>query len=71
MGISRFLIMFGLALLVVGLAWPLLSKLGLGRLPGDIVFKRRNITIHIPIMTSLVVTIVLTLMLGLLGLLGR
>lgn len=71
MGISRFLIMFGLAILIVGLAWPLLSKLGLGRLPGDIVIKRANVTIHIPIVTSLIVSIVLTLMLGLLGLLGR
>jgi len=71
MGISRFLIMFGLAILIVGAAWPLLSKLGLGRLPGDIVIKRGNATINIPIATSLVVSIVLTLMLGLLGLLGR
>ena len=71
MGISRFLIMFGLALLIVGLAWPMLSKLGLGRLPGDIAFKRGNVTIHIPIATSLIVSIVLTLMLGLLGLIGR
>src|SRR5262249_27637606 len=71
MGISRFLIMFGLSLLIVGLAWPLLSKFGLGRLPGDIVIKRGKATINIPIATSLVVSIVLTLMLGLLGLIGR
>jgi len=37
---SRFLILLGLVIVVLGLAWPLLSKLGLGRLPGDIVIER-------------------------------
>jgi len=37
MDVSSFLIGLGLVLLPVGFVWPLLSKLGLGRLPGDIV----------------------------------
>ena len=35
---ARFLIILGLILLVAGLLWPYVAKLGLGRLPGDIVF---------------------------------
>jgi hypothetical protein len=42
---ARFLIVLGLAILVVGLLWPYLSKLGLGRLPGDIVIERENGTV--------------------------
>ena len=41
---ARFLIMLGLVLLVAGLLWPLLSRVGLGRLPGDIVIERDNVT---------------------------
>ena len=37
---SRTLIIFGLVLLVAGVAWPLISRLGLGRLPGDIAIER-------------------------------
>ena len=39
---ARFLIVLGLSFCVVGLLWPYLSKLGLGRLPGDIVIERDN-----------------------------
>jgi hypothetical protein len=41
---ARFLIVLGLAILVVGLLWPYLTRLGLGRLPGDIVIERENVT---------------------------
>jgi hypothetical protein len=37
---NRALIIFGIALIVIGLLWPMISKLGLGRLPGDIVIER-------------------------------
>ncbi len=40
---SRLLIMFGLVLIAVGLLWPMITKLGLGRLPGDIVIERANL----------------------------
>ena len=39
---ARFLIVLGLAILLIGLLWPYLSKLGLGRLPGDIVIEREK-----------------------------
>ena len=59
---SRTLIVIGLVILAVGLLWPLLSKLGLGRLPGDIVIERENFRFYFPIVTSAVVSVVLTLL---------
>ena len=63
---SRFLIIAGSILVVVGLAWPWLSKLGLGRLPGDINIVREGYSFHFPIVTGLIVSIVLTVVLWLL-----
>jgi Protein of unknown function (DUF2905) len=54
---------FKLVIVVLGLAWPLLSKLGLDRLPGDIVIERENFTLYFPIVTSLLVSILLSLVL--------
>jgi hypothetical protein len=58
---ARFLIVLGLALLVAGLLWPLLSRIGLGRLPGDIVIERENMTFYFPLMTCLLLSVVLSL----------
>jgi Protein of unknown function (DUF2905). len=58
----RLLITLGIILVVVGLLWPWLSKLGLGRLPGDIVIERENSRIYFPLMTSLIVSLVLSLL---------
>ena len=63
MSISRLLIFFGLALVVVGLMWPLIAKLGLGRLPGDIVIERENFRLYIPLATSLLISVALSLIL--------
>jgi hypothetical protein len=57
----RFLIVLGLAILVVGLLWPYLSKLGLGRLPGDIVIERENGTVYVPLATCLLLSLLLSL----------
>ena len=57
---ARFLIVLGLAILVAGLLWPYLSRLGLGRLPGDIVIERENMTIYFPVMTCLLVSALLS-----------
>jgi hypothetical protein len=58
---ARFLIILGLAILLMGLLWPYLSRLGLGRLPGDIVIERGNMTLYIPIVTSLVLSVLISL----------
>jgi len=63
---SRFLIIAGIILVAVGVAWPWLSKLGLGRLPGDINIVREGYSFHFPIVTGLIVSIVLTVILWLL-----
>lgn len=60
---SRFLIILGIVLLAVGFLWPWLGKLGLGRLPGDIVIERENFRLYVPLMTSLVISVVLSLIL--------
>lgn len=60
MNISRLLIVFGLIILAAGLLWPLLSKLGLGQLPGDIVVRGKNYTFYFPIVTSIILSIVLS-----------
>jgi Protein of unknown function (DUF2905) len=57
----RFLIVLGLAILVAGLLWPYLSQIGLGRLPGDIVIERKNVTFYFPLMTCLLVSVLFSL----------
>jgi hypothetical protein len=64
---ARFLIVLGVVLVVVGLFWPLIQKLGLGRLPGDIIIERENVRIYLPIATSLLVGALLSLILWLLN----
>ena len=60
---DRFVV--GLLLLLVGLLWPWLSKLPLGRLPGDIVVERENWRLYLPLGTMVAVSLVLTLVLWL------
>lgn len=62
---QRFLIILGAALLIAGLGWPWLSKLGLGRLPGDIHIDRDGFSFHFPIVTCVIVSIVLSFVLAL------
>jgi len=64
---ARFLIFTGLILLMAGLLWPYVAKLGLGHLPGDIVYRRGNTTFYFPIVTSLILSAVLNLVLWILG----
>jgi len=64
---SRTLIIFGLVLVAAGLLWPFLAKLGLGRLPGDIVIERENFRFYLPIGTCLLISVVLSLIFWLLG----
>ena len=60
---ARFLIMLGLAILVIGVLWPYLARIGLGRLPGDIVVKRDNVTFYFPIVTCLLLSVVFSALL--------
>ena len=58
---SRWLIVSGFLLLVLGIAWPWLSKLGLGHLPGDIHIQRKGFHFYFPITTGLLVSLVISL----------
>ena len=62
MNVSRILIVAGVILLLAGLAWPLLARLGLGRLPGDIMVERGSFRFYFPLATSLVISVFLTLL---------
>ena len=64
---ARWLVGIGVALVIAGLMWPWLQKLGLGRLPGDIVIERGNARIYIPIGTSIVVSVALSIVLWLIN----
>jgi hypothetical protein len=63
---QRLLIVLGLILLAVGLLWPWLTKLGLGRLPGDIRIERDGFGFYFPLTTGLIVSIVVSVILWLL-----
>lgn len=62
---QRMLIVLGITILVAGLLWPWLSKLPLGRLPGDIVIERDGFKAYFPIVTMIIVSVVLSLLLWL------
>ncbi len=61
MPFSRLLIIFGLVLVALGLLWPLIAKLGLGRLPGDIVIERETFRLYLPIGSSVLVSALVSL----------
>ncbi len=56
----RGLILAGLVLVVLGIAWPWLERIGLGHLPGDIRLRRPGFTLFVPLGSSLLVSIVLS-----------
>jgi hypothetical protein len=64
---ARWLIILGVVLILAGLLWPWLTRLGLGRLPGDIVIERDGFRLYFPLMTSILVSLVLSLILWRLG----
>jgi hypothetical protein len=59
----HWLIAIGIVLVVIGLLWPWLAGLGLGRLPGDIVVQRGNFSFYFPIVTCLIVSVVISIIL--------
>jgi len=59
----RALIITGVLVLLIGLAWPWLSRLPLGRLPGDIVIVRPGFRLYFPITTLIIVSVIVTVLL--------
>ena len=64
---AKLFILTGIVLLLVGLIIFAAERFGLGRLPGDIVIEREGFTLYLPLATSLVVSLGLTLVLWLLS----
>ena len=62
---QRLLIVLGVALLVAGISWPLLSRIGLGRLPGDIAIQRGNTSFYFPIVICMIISIVFSVLMWL------
>ena len=63
---ARWLVIFGILCIVLGLAWPWIEKLGLGRLPGDLHIERDGFHFYFPIVTCLIISAVVSLLLWLL-----
>ena len=59
---QKFLIIAGAALLIIGLLWPWIAKLGLGSLPGDIAVEKEGFGFYFPVMTSIIISVVLSLL---------
>ena len=61
--IQKIFIIVGVLFIIVGLLYPFLKDIGLGRLPGDIVIKKENSSFYFPIVTCIVVSVVISLIL--------
>ncbi|WP_245686815.1 DUF2905 domain-containing protein [Tenuibacillus multivorans] len=61
-GFGKIIIFTGVVLIIIGLAWNFI-----GKLPGDITFKKGNTTIYFPIVTSIVISIILSLIFFIIG----
>jgi hypothetical protein len=63
MSMPKLLIAIGLVIVAIGLAWMVAERFGLGRLPGDIVVERENFRLYIPITTSILISVIVSLVL--------
>jgi len=62
---QKILISIGLLIILIGIAWPWLSKIPFGRLPGDIVINKPNFKLYFPITTMILVSLLLTIIIRL------
>lgn len=60
---AKWLITIGIVLIAVGVLWPVLAKLGLGSLPGDIKIERKGFTFYFPVTTGILISLVISLLL--------
>jgi hypothetical protein len=64
--VQRSLIILGALLLAAGLLWPWLGKLPLGRLPGDLVVRREQFSLFVPVTSMVLLSLLLSLLVWLL-----
>ena len=62
---QKMLIILGIIILAVGILYPYIKKIGLGQLPGDLVFKSENSTLFFPIVTCIIISVGLTILFNL------
>ena len=58
---SKILITLGVIFLLLGILYPYLISLGLGRLPGDIVIKKNNFNLYFPITSAIIISILISI----------
>jgi len=61
--ISKKIMILGLVIVLIGLLWPFIEKLHLGRLPGDLSFKRDGFGFYFPVTTCLLISGIISLIL--------
>ena len=59
---TKWLVTIGIILILAGLAWPWLSKMGIGHLPGDISIERKGFSFYFPITSSIIASLALSLL---------
>ena len=59
---TKIFILLGVIFILVGILYPYLSNLGLGKLPGDIKIEKKNFNFYFPITTSIVLSIIISLL---------
>ncbi len=59
---NKILITIGILILLIGVLWPILSKLPIGKLPGDIVVKKDGFSFYLPITTMIIVSVFLSIL---------
>lgn len=64
MNVPKMLMMLGVILFVIGLAMKFIN---LGKLPGDLVIKKENVTFYFPIVTSIIISVVLSAIFYMIG----
>ena len=62
---QKILIILGIVILVIGLLYPYIKKIGLGQLPGDVIFKSGNSTFLFPVVTCIIISVFLTIIFNL------
>ena len=62
---QKILIILGIIILIIGLLYPYINKLGFGQLPGDMILKSENSTFFFPIVTCIIISLVLTIIINL------
>ncbi|MGD8353617.1 MAG: DUF2905 domain-containing protein [Pseudomonadota bacterium] len=65
-GLGKYLILFGIILIIAGVLLLVSPKIPwLGRLPGDILIRRKNFTFYFPLATSIILSVIITVLINL------